>query len=285
VLLSSWTTGDDQGVAVGVTRRNQAHTARATTLWITDAAAFSCAAKLGTCQVDTGTAMGAYGTVDLAFQASQPATTTHQYCPGTDIVRSTQKERKGHLTGTLRLRTHTELFGTIRNGAGAHHVPLSIPATASRTVATGEDCPDPGPKACDLRVSLVAGNESVIAERPLPTGPGALNHGKYGVSPLDPEVFIQQLVLATGPGAQILTVDNTPTQLSGAQLDMSRAAPFLDGTASFDANGPSQVLDNGTCQFRTRPGILSGDFTVHMPGFAAYAGPDTQGASLSKVIP
>ena len=223
-----------------------------------------CTIKLGSCTIDDTGNLGTYGRIDLTFSATKAATKHDLVCFGSDVVYAKQLRRTGVLTGTLRLSTKSTKLGTIRNGVGAHRVKATIPITMRRTTYTGAACP--ATTACEPAAWLNGQSYRATGFRRLPTGRGRTGYVRDVASAV-PEVERTWYVYADGAGAAALSL-STATTLAAASLGTDLSAPFVTGTATFDATAAKTSTTHLGCDAESRTGELDVHLTWHMPGRA-----------------
>lgn len=276
--VQGFASGGSGTILLETETRNAARTATAEQQWTVNTASVSCTASLGSCTLDDQGGFGMYGRVKLVFEPRHAKVTRTLRCATDDAVIGTEVRRVGVLVGILRLDTRSKVAGVIRNGKGAHRVPLKLPVTVWRTVYNGTPCPI-DPSTCGGVAHLrTTDTTNLLISRRLPAGKGTFSYLR-DVSSAVATVERDQWVSGTLPGATLLDLQTADT-LEAASVQMN-AAPFLTGTLTFTAGTP-KIDDKWLgCPDVQRDGQIAIDLTLRMPGRKKALIADEQAGTLA----
>jgi hypothetical protein len=224
----------------------------------------TCSAGLHSCRMYDAGGMGAFGTFDLNFTPTARATTKNEICGG--VVVATSIKRPGLLTGTFRIKTGTNYFGTIRNSGTHVRIPSSLPATAKQTTPNGADCGPITLPPCRTVVELFASTLDffIFGVRAADEPSAVLEIGVQDFTN-SKVVQIQHVVQGDVPKATLTVTSNDPKPLQRAKVKFGALAPFATGSARFDATEDPSPPD--TCSFIHRDGTLHGSVAMTFDGF------------------
>lgn len=228
----------------------------------------TCTPSLGHCTITDASTMGSFGQVTMAFRQSAAATHVDDLCPDSS-VQGHITYRKGTLTGTLRLRTGSAYFGTIRNGGGGVHTAAAIPARIESYSGDGHMCPFS--PSCEAGVRMdhldFTSDEFAFATRSSSDPRAHLQIGYQDAAGTD-TVTVQHQIIGSVPKPLFRITSNNPKELQQVKADFGGLAPFVSGIATFTGTDDPEFSE--PCNEVTRPGIISGPITVFFDGWGTY---------------
>jgi hypothetical protein len=246
---------------------------------------FGCQSDLSKCTLNTHSAMGKYGKIDMTFSPTRKASTSTYRCKD-NSKSSTYTTRTGVMKGTLRFVTGTKFFKTITNGGTQVHVPSRPSATASKSVFY-KNCPapPPGPTTCPQYLSLYgyhaasAGTTGESGSRSLPKGKATL------------QIYWSPSAASTIPATVSHTISgyvpasnfSASTTLSTGKINLASLAPMAGGEGKFTATKAATTYGTKHCKTKSRQGVLRGG-KANLDGWGQKQLVQSDYATLSKEV-
>src|SRR4051812_7797790 len=202
-------------------RPQQTHYFEATGVTVT------CGGGLGSCEVNSGSQLGAFGQIHLFYTASSAPSTVHHACPTDTGIAYDETRRTGHMTGTFVLKTGTDYFKTIRNTSSSPvRIPSSITTRASR-LTYGTDCSNSGPCTSQVFSGVSTPAGGISAYQFPRSGLGSIEFDNYEA--VEGSLTIRHAVFDQARVTVLRVTSNTPHPLQRISVSLP-FAPFLTGS-------------------------------------------------------
>lgn len=222
------------------------------------AEAVTVASDLSSAKLDTGTAMGQFGSVRLTFAQAGPLAAANPsiFCSG-----GTWQTRTGSLSGTVDFATGSSYFRTV----------LESKLTADVTANTGSPptCQSnpPPPTTCTHESQLVASAGSTgpylyasVSNPPAPGTPPGLQLFEFATERVGPATISHALTESGLPVGDLTLASD----LSTGTIKTTGATRF-SGSITFTATGELATIPSAVCggTSMSRQGTTAGDLAVH----------------------
>ena len=226
-------------------------------------------ARLRSAHVDTGSAMGSFGRIDLSLGALEPVHTDSFRCPDTHEVLFRESVRRGTLTGSFDFTPNEGSLPDLRV--------MTMHAFAVRETDTGRTRPDSYPASHPCRgprtLEVTDATQGAFLS-------GSL--GSYGFSGLSVD-RIEHVTPATiyhSIGTYLASAGVITVTSSGVSVDASALSPLLSGTLSLTAGATTMRAGAHCVLLKTAEDWSSGTLTANFDSGSV----DFTGAGLRAVV-
>jgi hypothetical protein len=206
---------------------------------------------LHTAGLHTGTALGSFGRINLAFSSARRLQVTRDRCPANHALLFAYHDRLGTLKGSFHFTPNEGDLPSVQVG--------HMHALAERDMATGATCPRPGPPPAPSCRSPKAMKLTDAAQHAHVFGFAGSNALDVNVVDRVGPAIVDRTIEAFSPN-RVVTLRKTRLVIDASQL-----SPLLSGSLTLQVTGGSVGIGSGaTCVRRTETAVwLSDTLTAH----------------------